>query len=459
MKSLLPTLALVCLCFPSLQAAHQKDTFFDPPSFAPDGWKTGAPLPDLAPAFSYDPGRKYFATKAGKSKGVHGFWRKTFPVKGGDYYRFETERYTQKVPYPRRSTVVEIEWLDDKGSSVESPHPVNPEYFGKTTAPARPDYPRDKETSTDGWTSVNDTYLAPDKATQAVITLRFRWAPEGAVTWRDVSFAPSGPPTPRKVRLAAVHYYPKGAATAQEVCQQFAPFVAEAASKNADLVVLGETITVAGVRPRPAYPEVAESIPGPSTDYFGTLAKKHDLYIVVGLMEKDTETGLVYNVAVLIDPDGKVAGKYRKTSLPRGENISGIVPGDSYPVFDTKFGKLGMMVCYDAFFPEVARRLSLNGAEIIALPVWGCNPELVTARCAENGVYIVSSTYTDPKHKWIKTAIWDREGRRLATADHQGQVIISEIDLTAPHIWAGLGDFPSRIPRDAPIWKAEKKAD
>lgn len=455
MKSLIVFFAL---SLSTLQAANQKDTFFDAPKGTPKGWMTGAPLPKHAPQFSYDQSKKLFVTKASDDKGVHGFWRKTFPVKGGDHYRFEASRHSIKVPYPRRSTVVEIEWQDAKGNSVTSPHPVNPEFFGKTTAPARADYPRDKESSADGWTNVNDTYLAPDQATQAVVTLRFRWAPKGTLSWRDVSFAPSGPPSPRKVRLAAVHYYPKGAATALEVCQQFAPFVEEAAQKKADLVVLGETITVAGIKPRPAYPDVAESIPGPSTDYFGTLAKKHDLYIVVGLMEKEAETELVYNVAVLIDPDGKVAGKYRKTSLPRGENISGMVPGDSYPVFDTKFGKLGMMVCYDAFFPEVARRLALNGAEIIALPVWGCNPELVTARCAENGVYIVSSTYTDPKHKWIKTAIWDREGRRLETADHQGQVIVSEVDLTAPHIWAGLGDFPSRIPRDAPIWKAEKTA-
>lgn len=458
MKPLVTTLVLFSLSLLQLSAGPQKDTLLPPPANTPDGWTTGAPLPDLAPSFSYDKDKKQFSSQAGKSKGVHGFWRKTFPVKGGEYYHFEAERHTQNVPYPRRSTVVEIEWQNDKGSSVTSPHAVNPEYFGETTSRARPDYPRDKETSTDGWTSVNDSYLAPDKATQAIVTLRFRWAPKGTLSWRKVSFAASGPPAPRKVRLAAVHYYPKGASTALEVCKQFAPFVAEAAEKKADLVVLGETITVAGIKPRRSYPEVAEAIPGPSTDYFGTLAKKHDLYIVVGLMEKEAKTNLVYNVAVLIAPDGKVAGKYRKTSLPRSENISGMVPGDSYPVFDTKFGKLGMMVCYDAFFPEVARRLALNGAEIIALPVWGCNPELVTARCAENGVYIVSSTYTDPKHKWIKTAIWDREGRRIETADHQGQVIVSEVDLTTPHIWAGLGDFPSRIPRDAPIWKAEKTA-
>jgi predicted amidohydrolase len=70
--------------------------------------------------------------------------------------------------------------------------------------------------------------------------------------------------------------------------------------------------------------DVAEPVPGPSTDYFGELARKHNLYIVAGLVER--ERHLIYNVAVLIGPDGKVAGKYRKVSLPRGEIDAGIAP-------------------------------------------------------------------------------------------------------------------------------------
>ena len=93
-----------------------------------------------------------------------------------------------------------------------------------------------------------------------------------------------------------------------------------------------------------------------------------------------------------IGPDGAVAGKYRKVTLPRSEVEAGVTPGDSYPVFDTRFGKVGMMVCYDGFFPEVARELSNRGAEVIAWPVWGCNPSLAAARACENHVYVVSST-------------------------------------------------------------------
>src|SRR5262249_33277732 len=126
---------------------------------------------------------------------------------------------------------------------------------------------------------------------------------------------------------------------------------------------------------------------------FGGLAKQHDLYIVAGLVERAGH--LIYNTAVLLGPDGQVAGKYRKVALPRSEISAGNAPGSDDPVFATRFGQVGLMVCYDGFFPEVARQLTNAGAEVIAWPVWGCNPLLARARACENHVYLVSSTYED----------------------------------------------------------------
>src|SRR5262249_54289549 len=151
---------------------------------------------------------------------------------------------------------------------------------------------------------------------------------------------------PRRVKLATVHYRPRPRTTPAEKCRQFAPMIEQAAKQGADLIVLPETLTQEPGRP---YQECAEPVPGPSTEYFGTLARKHDCYVVAGLLEKDRN--LVYNVAVLIGPDGLVVGKYRKVTLPRGEIEGGITPGHEYPVFETRFGKVGMMVCYDGFFP------------------------------------------------------------------------------------------------------------
>ena len=254
-------------------------------------------------------------------------------------------------------------------------------------------------------------------------------------------------PAARKVRLATIHLQPKEGKNPADKPPQFAPLIAEAAKQKADLVVLPETLTYYGTGK--TMNECAETIPGPSTEYFGELAKQHDLYIVAGLVEREGKT--LYNTAALLGPDGKLIGKYRKVTLPRSEIEAGVTPGQDYPVFDTRFGKVGMMICYDGFFPEVARALTVKGAEIIAWPVWGCNPMLAAARACENHVYVVSSTYTDAsKHAWMISGIYDHYGDVLAKADTFGTLAIAEVDLNAHAHWNSLGDFKAQIQSHRP---------
>jgi len=149
--------------------------------------------------------------------------------------------------------------------------------------------------------------------------------------------------------------------------------IAEAAAQGAALVVLQELH--AGryfcVREEVAAFEQAEPIPGPTTDWLAEQAQAHSVVIVGSVFERRA-AGVYHNTAVVLEPDGRLAGRYRKTHIPDDPGYAEkfyFTPGDN-PVtpIDTSVGRLGLLVCWDQWFPEAARLMALAGAEVLIYP-------------------------------------------------------------------------------------------
>jgi predicted amidohydrolase len=207
---------------------------------------------------------------------------------------------------------------------------------------------------------------------------------------------------------------------------------------NTDIILLPEGITVVGTGL--SYADAAEPVPGPTTNALGEAARKRNAYIAAGIYERDGVA--VYNTAVLIDRDGKVAGRYRKVYIPREELEGGITPGADYPVFQTDFGRVGLMICWDVQYADPARALAMRGAEILLLPIWGGNETLAKARAIENQVFLAASGYDYPTH------IIDPAGELIAVASGPGSAAVATIDLNRRYVDEWLGHMRSRMMKE-----------
>jgi predicted amidohydrolase len=236
------------------------------------------------------------------------------------------------------------------------------------------------------------------------------------------------------VTLASVNLRPRNTAGREASVSEFIKTIARAVPQNADVILLPEGISVVGT-PN-TYVEVSEPVPGPTTKALGEVARARKAWIVAGIYER--EGNAVYNTAVLLNREGELAGKYRKVYLPREEVERGLTPGVNFPVFDTDFGKVGLMICYDVFFPDPARQLATQGADLLLMPIWGGDEHLAKARAIENGVFLAASGYDHP------TYIMDPLGERLSQATEQGAAAVATIDLSKRYNLKWLGEMRTR---------------
>ena len=155
--------------------------------------------------------------------------------------------------------------------------------------------------------------------------------------------------------------------------QRLAKGIADLAARGAQLIVLQElhnSLYFCQVEDVNNF-DFAEPIPGPSTGFYGELAKQYGVVIVTSLFEKRAP-GLYHNTAVVIEKDGTIAGKYRKMHIlddPAYYEKFYFTPGDlGFHPIDTSIGRLGVLVCWDQWYPEAARLMALQGAEILIYP-------------------------------------------------------------------------------------------
>jgi len=416
-----------------LAAAHahntNRDTSKPPIKGAPEGWATWAPREEIAPRFYVNHDSKVGTPSLGiqsNSELAVGAWRRKIEgIEGGKTYRFTVNFKATGVSDPRRQLSARVTWLDDRGQAARPP-----DYAIDTCVRAKPN-------------RMEHVCEAPDNARAALVDLQLAWTPPGgSVVWSEPKLVAQTATPHRIVRAVAINHRPRDTASAAASVEEFCRVASGCAARKPDLICLPEGITVVGTGK--SYAEVAELVPGPTTRRLGDLARELRSYVVAGLYERVGTA--VYNTAVLLDRGGKLVGSYRKTHLPREEVDGGITPGNTYPVFDTDFGKVGLIICWDVQFPEPARAMALKGAEVLVLPIWGGSEILTRARAQENHVFLLASSYD------MKTMIVDPKGDIQAEATGKAQVAFAELDLDRKIVQPWLGDMKVRT------WK-ERRPD
>lgn len=233
--------------------------------------------------------------------------------------------------------------------------------------------------------------------------------------------------------------------------------IRDAASNGAEIICLQELFTSLYFCDVESYEnfKLAESIPGPSTDLMSALAKELGVVIIASLFEKRAQ-GIYHNTTAVLDANGEYLGKYRKMHIPDDPAYFEkfyFTPGDlGYKVFKTKFATIGVLICWDQWYPEAARLTALAGAEILFYPTaigWATsqNEEMNTeqhnawqtiqrSHAIANGVHVVSVNRVGFEQEgamkfWGGSFVSNPFGTLIAKASHdKEEVMVVEVDLS-----------------------------
>jgi len=274
-----------------------------------------------------------------------------------------------------------------------------------------------------------------------VLRVYYRFNSDGEVKIRTITVTPTEPVQPRWARFACTQDTVK--------YKNMAAIAEQAAKDKADLLLFPECVTQMGRH-------VTDS--DTLMSLMSQLAAKHRMYVSASIYTTDETDGKKYNRGLLYDRNGKLCGVYDKIHPYSPEaNLQGITPGAKTDIFDTDFGKVGMIICADSWFTDVTQLFALKGAEVILFPVAGYYRSLIPARCADNRVSFVISVID----RRFGYGIFDTAGRDVQAPDKDPTVftssapsfkdvrtfevngvglLVASLDLNckiSPHYWGG----------------------
>jgi len=414
-----------------------KNPGFEASAVKPENWTITGPVSAMQPSVAIDSmmqfSEKYSLKMESNNPNVQGKALQTVDIKGGQTYLFSARFRAMNIESIDKSVLIRIKWFSGEQQ-------IGYNYIYHITD--------DK----DGWLLASDKIKAVAGAETAEISLVFRWS-TGTLWWDDISMEPSDAVPPRNAVVGTMYFRPPGP-TVEKNIALMSDMLDQAGKAGCDIVCLPEGWPTCDTGLGMTKVE-ANTLGGSASQMMSQKAKQYKMYIVSGLYSWVGDT--LKNVAVLYDRQGKIQGIYEKIQLPDAETEQGAVPGNTFPVFTTDFGIIGILICWDIAFPEVSRILALNGAEILFCPIWGDvrGPESwkITARsrAIDNGVYFVTNIFDG------HSVIVNPAGDILQESGTQGTILIKKIDLNFSPEWywignAGLGVWDG-------VWRKDRRSD
>lgn len=242
----------------------------------------------------------------------------------------------------------------------------------------------------------------------------------------------------REITIATVQMKPRLGESEENLVKMSEMISRIASQQRIDLIVFPELITSGnelGLR----FTEIAQRVPGPTINLMAQRANEYGIFIAFGMVTKERVESVLYNSAVLVGPDGELVDVYNKIHL-KGEERMAFREGFKLPVSDTEIGSIGMMIGYDLAFPEVARSLALDGAELLlVLANWEAGQidewkTYVRARAYENSVYVAAANR-------VGEDVTLNFGGESMVVGPRGQIFASLADETDPDTGAPLEGF------------------